>query len=52
MSGATQQTLEGFLIIVQLLLVDNQIHREDYRAVVVRSVERRRNKESASNWFK
>lgn len=52
LSSATQTVLEGFLMITELMLADNQINRDDYRAVVVRTVERKRNKASASGWIK
>lgn len=44
LSAATQSVLEGFLIIMGFLLGENQLHRNDYRAVVVRTVERKSNK--------
>lgn len=44
LSSATQTVLEGFLMIMNLMLGENQVHRDDYRAVVVRTVERKQNK--------
>lgn len=53
LKGATTQTLEGFLSITQFMLADNQARRDDFRAVVVRSVERgRKGRENNGNYFK
>ena len=41
LSAVTQSVLEGFLMIMDLMLGGNQVHRDDYRAVVVRTVERK-----------
>jgi len=41
---ATRTILDGFLMIMGLMLSENQVHRDDYKAVVVRTVERRSNK--------
>ncbi|XP_046462198.1 Fanconi anemia group J protein homolog [Daphnia pulex] len=51
LSGATQTLLEGFLMIMDLMLNGNQIHRDDYRAVVVRTVERKQKKGPGSSFF-
>ncbi len=50
LSAATQSVLEGFLMIMDLMLGGNQVHRDDYRAVVIRSVERKR-KGNAPSFF-
>nr|CAG4638258.1 EOG090X01B4 [Cyclestheria hislopi] len=51
LSGATHLILEGFFVIMEFLLEDNQIHRDDYRAAIVRTVERRRNADLSKGWF-
>lgn len=51
LSAATQTVLEGFLMIMDLMLSGNQIHRDDYRAVVVRTVQRKRNAANGSSFF-
>ncbi|XP_046655149.1 Fanconi anemia group J protein homolog [Daphnia pulicaria] len=51
LSAATQTLLEGFLMIMDLMLNGNQIHRDDYRAVVVRTVERKQKKGPGSSFF-
>ena len=51
LSAVTQSLLEGFLMIMDLMLNCNQIHRDDYRAVVVRTVERKQKKGPASSFF-
>ena len=51
LSAATQTVLEGFLMIMDLMLGGNQIHRDDYRAVVVRTVQRKRNAASGASFF-
>lgn len=51
LSTATLALVEGFLIIMELMLQDNQINRDDYRAVVVRTIERKKKGSSAAGWF-
>ena len=45
LSASTQSLLEGFLMIMDLMLNCNQIHRDDYRAVVAPTVERKQKKD-------
>jgi len=49
---ATQTLLEGFLIIIDLIIGHDQVHRDDYRAVVVRTVERSRNRAKGVPMFR
>jgi len=49
---ATQTLLEGFLMIVDLVIGHDQVNRDDYRAVVVRTVERSRNKAKGAPMFR
>lgn len=51
LSTATLALVEGFLIIMELMLQDNQINRDDYRAVVVRTIERKKKGSSSVGWF-
>ena len=51
LSAATQTVFDGFFMIVDLMLGENQFHRDDYRAVVVKTIERRRGKASQNNFF-
>ena len=51
LSTATLSLIEGFLIIMELMLADNQINRDDYRAVVVRTIERKKKASSAAGWL-
>lgn len=51
LSTATQTVLEGFLMIMNLMLEDNQVHREDYRAVVVKTLQRKRNTATGASAF-
>uniref|UniRef100_A0A0P6DQW9 DNA 5'-3' helicase n=1 Tax=Daphnia magna TaxID=35525 RepID=A0A0P6DQW9_9CRUS len=51
LSAVTQALLEGFLMIVDLMLSGNHVRRDDYRAVVVRTVERKQKKGAGSSFF-
>ncbi|XP_057365993.1 Fanconi anemia group J protein-like [Daphnia carinata] len=51
LSAVTQTLLEGFLMIVDLMLSGNHVRRDDYRAVVVRTVERKQKKQAGSSFF-
>lgn len=51
LSAVTQTLLEGFLMILDFMLGGNHIRRDDYRAVVVRTVERKQKKAAGSSFF-
>lgn len=42
LSSATQTVLEGFLVVMNMMLGFNQVHRDDYRVVLTKQVERKR----------
>ena len=51
LSAATLTLVEGFLMITGLMLQNDQINRDDYRAVVVRTIERKKKAATGPGFF-
>lgn len=51
LSVATQALFDGFFMVINMMIGENQLHRDDYHAVVTKTIERRRGNRNQKNFF-